>query len=203
MITFISTLTKNFKVSVINFSAPFLAQFFSAALQSVLPYIDIVICNEAEAEAWANATGLPNPTDLKAVAKAIAILPKNNSARPRLAVITHGAESTIVVSSDAPDAAKEYGVTKLSDDQIVDTNGAGDAFAGGFLGAYVLGKSVDDSVEAGHKLASLSIQEVCSFRSSSSLRLLTVLRWARNTSGPKSAFSRLTFFDLRCIYFQQ
>ncbi|KAF9004915.1 Ribokinase-like protein [Hymenopellis radicata] len=148
------------KVSVINFSAPFLAQFFSSALQSVLPYIDIVICNEAEAEAWANATGLPNPTDLKAVAKAIAMLPKNNSSRPRLAVITHGPESTIVVSSDAPETAKEFGVTRLSDDQIVDTNGAGDAFAGGFLGAYVLGKSVDDCVEVGHKLASLSIQEV-------------------------------------------
>lgn len=145
---------------MINFSAPFIAQFFSASLQKILPFIDIVICNEAEAEAWATASGLSNPTDLKAVGKAIAVLPKSNPSRPRTVIITHGAESTILVSSDAPDSAKEFGVHALKDDEIVDTNAAGDGFAGGFLGAYVLGKSLDESVEIGHKLASIVIQQV-------------------------------------------
>jgi adenosine kinase len=43
-------------------------------------------------------------------------------------------------------------VPKLSNDQIIDTNGAGDMFAGGFLGALALGKDLDECVEIGPKL---------------------------------------------------
>lgn len=157
---FSKEVTASGKVSVLNFSAPFIPQFFNAALQTVLPHTDIIICNEAEAEAWASANGHPAPTDLPAVGKAIAMLPKSNASRPRIVVITHGAESTVLVSSAEPDSPKTFGVHVLTDEEIVDTNGAGDAFAGGFLGAYVAGKSLEESVETGHKLASLSIQEV-------------------------------------------
>jgi pfkB family carbohydrate kinase len=53
-----------------------------------------------------------------------------------------------------------FPVTRLEDGQIVDTNGAGDAFAGGFLGALVAGKSLDDAVLAGHKLGGMCVQLV-------------------------------------------
>ncbi|KIY69534.1 adenosine kinase [Cylindrobasidium torrendii FP15055 ss-10] len=148
------------KVSVINFSAPFIPQFFNPAIQAVLPYIDIVICNETEAEAWANSNGVPNPTDLPSVAKAIASYQKSNPSRPRTAIITHGAEPTIVVSSDAPDSVKEYPVHKLAENEIVDTNAAGDGFAGGFLGAFVLDKSLDECIAVGQKMATMVIQQV-------------------------------------------
>ncbi|KAF8216301.1 Ribokinase-like protein [Mycena galopus ATCC 62051] len=148
------------KVFAINFSAPFIPQFFGSQLQQILPYCDIIIGNEAEAETWATANGLPNPKDIPAVAKAIAMLPKSNASRPRIVVITQGAESTVLVSSDKPDSPKVYAVHPLTADQIVDTNGAGDAFAGGFLGAWVAGKSVDECVEAGHKMGSMCVQQV-------------------------------------------
>jgi adenosine kinase len=51
-------------------------------------------------------------------------------------------------------------VNPLQDKQIVDTNGAGDAFAGGFLGALVSGKSIDEAVLAGHKLGAMCVQLV-------------------------------------------
>jgi len=51
-------------------------------------------------------------------------------------------------------------VNALSEDQIVDTNGAGDAFAGGFLGAYVAGKSLDECVEVGHRLGAMCVGQV-------------------------------------------
>ncbi|KAI0937363.1 hypothetical protein AcW1_001363 [Taiwanofungus camphoratus] len=148
------------KVFVLNLSAPFIPQFFAVQLQQVMPYTDILIGNETEAETWASANGLPNKTDLAAVAKAIATQPKSNPSRPRIVVITHGAESTTVVSSADPDNVKTYNVIPLKDDEIVDTNAAGDAFAGGFLGAYVAGKSLDECVEAGHKLGSICVQQV-------------------------------------------
>ena len=85
-------------------------------------------------------------------------------------IITQGASSTLVASSSASDYAgnlhageenpKTFPVTKMSDDQIVDTNGAGDAFAGGFLGAFVQGKTLTESIEAGHALGQICVGQV-------------------------------------------
>ncbi|KAF4604639.1 adenosine kinase [Pleurotus pulmonarius] len=148
------------KTFALNFSAPFIPQFFGAQLQQVLPYCDIIIGNEAEAEAYATANGLPDPKDLPAIAKHIALLPKSNASKPRTVVFTQGAESTVYVTSAAPDSPKVVAVHALTDAEIVDTNGAGDAFAGGFLGAYVADKDLDECVEVGHKLGSMCVQQV-------------------------------------------
>jgi sugar/nucleoside kinase (ribokinase family) len=80
-------------------------------------------------------------------------------------VITHGAESTVVASSSSSTTSlspnpKTFPVTKLADSAIVDTNGAGDAFAGGFVGALVLGKSVDEAVEVGHRMGAICVGQV-------------------------------------------
>jgi len=129
-------------------------------LQDILPYTDVLIGNESEAEAWANATGLPDVKDLPGIARAIAVLPKSNASRPRIVIITQGAKETLIVTSDKPDSPKSFPVNPLKDDQIVDTNGAGDAFAGGFVGALVAGKNLDESVLAGHALAAACVQQV-------------------------------------------
>lgn len=148
------------KVFALNFSAPFIPQFFGTQLKSVLPYCDIIIGNETEAEAYAAANGLPDTKDLAAIAKAVATSPKSNASRPRVVIFTHGAESTILVSSAEPDSPKVFKVSPIDDKLIVDTNGAGDAFAGGFLGAYVAGKSLDECVEVGHKMGAMCVQLV-------------------------------------------
>ncbi|KAF9260832.1 adenosine kinase [Marasmius fiardii PR-910] len=148
------------KTFILNLSAPFIPQFFGTQLQQVLPYTDVIIANETEAETWGSANGLPNPKDLAAVAKALFLQTKSNVARPRTVVITHGAEPTTVVSGADPDNAKTYPVQALATSDIVDTNGAGDAFAGGFIGALVAGKSLDEAVEAGHKMGAMCVQQV-------------------------------------------
>lgn len=94
------------------------------------------------------------------MAKALAAAPKSNASRPRTVIITQGPHSTIMAQSDSDGAPKVYPVTPLKDEDIVDTNGAGDAFAGGFLGAYVLGKDLDVAIEAGHKMGSMCVQQV-------------------------------------------
>lgn len=164
-------------------------------LQQIIPYTDIIIGNETEAEAWASATGLPHK-DLASIAKALATQPKANPARPRVVVITHGAESTTVVSADDPENAKVFAVHALGDSEIVDTNGAGDAFAGGFLGAYVAGKSLEECVDAGHKMGAMCVQLVClpslSCRSDHSHPFpFSSYRSAPSTSGPRSRFCKL------------
>lgn len=106
--------------------------------------------------------------------------------------MTHGAESTVVVTSDAPDAPKIYSVHALKYEDIIDTNGAGDAFAGGFLGAFVSGKSLDECVEAGHKMGAMCVQQV-KFFFWTRMALVTDLlsfRSVLNSSGPRSTFCR-------------
>ena len=149
-----------YQVFALNLSAPFIPQFFKVQLEQVFPYCDFVIGNESEAAAWASAAGLPNKDDIPAIAKSIATLPKSNASRPRTVVITQGPNSTIVVSAIDPDKPTTFPVDRLTDGQIVDTNGAGDAFAGGFLGALVAGKSVDTAVLAGHTMGAMCVQLV-------------------------------------------
>lgn len=48
----------------------------------------------------------------------------------------------------------------MPDDQIVDTNGAGDMFAGGFIAALSLGKSLPEAVDVGHQLGAMCITQV-------------------------------------------
>lgn len=146
------------KPFILSLSAPFIPQFFKDPLDASAPYWDYVIGNETEAEAYAESHGL-GTKDVKEIAKALANLPKENTQRKRVAIITQGTEPT-VVAVQGEDAVKEYPVHAISKEQINDTNGAGDAFAGGFVAGVVEGRSLDESIDLGQWLALLSIQEL-------------------------------------------
>ncbi|KAL8855159.1 MAG: hypothetical protein Q9221_000065 [Calogaya cf. arnoldii] len=148
------------KVFIMNLSAPFIPQFFSKQLEETSPYWDYVIGNETEVAAWAEAQG----GDLKGksvqeIALHMAGLKKVNEGRKRTVVITQGTEPT-VVAVQGDEKVKEYPVHKVGSEEIYDTNGAGDAFAGGFVAGIVQGKSLEESVDMGSWLARLSIKEL-------------------------------------------
>lgn len=150
------------KVFVLNFSAPFIAQFFKDPLDKSIPYCDYIIANESEAAAYAESHGLTT-TDVAEIAKHVAKLPKANTQRPRTVVFTQGTEPTITVTYDAQTDSfdvKEYKVRELAPEAVVDTNGAGDAFAAGFVASLVQEKTLPEAVDVGQWAASLSIQEV-------------------------------------------
>lgn len=48
-------------------------------------------------------------------------------------------------------------VPKIEKELIVDTNGAGDSFVGGFLAAYTKGHSVIECVKAGISLSGIVV----------------------------------------------
>ncbi|KUM64638.1 hypothetical protein ACN42_g2455 [Penicillium freii] len=149
------------KTFMLSISAPFIAQFFKDQLDSVLPYTDYTFCNETEAIAYSEGHQW-GTEDITEIAKKLAQLPKKNTQRPRVAVVTQGTLPTIVAIGSATGAVevKEFKVREISKDSINDTNGAGDAFAGGFCAGIVSGKSLDDSIDMGQWLASKSIQEL-------------------------------------------
>ncbi|EGD87790.1 hypothetical protein H112_04260 [Trichophyton rubrum D6] len=149
------------KTFMLSLSAPFIPAFFKDQLAQVLPYTDFIVGNEAEALAFAKSQEW-DTEDLCEIAKKMAKLPKTNSKRARTVIVTHGTEPTISAVSNA---AGEVTVTqtpirKILKEEICDTNGAGDAFAGGFCAGVVQGKSVPECVEMGHWLANLSIREL-------------------------------------------
>ncbi|EHA51003.1 adenosine kinase [Pyricularia oryzae 70-15] len=148
----------NNKTFILSLSAPFIPQFFKDPLDAALPYCDYVIGNETEAAAFAESHDMADKKDdVRAIAKAIANLPKENSQRKRVAIITQGTLPTIV-AVQGEEEVKEYPVHEIAKEQINDTNGAGDAFAAGFCAGVVENKALAECVDRGQWLARLSIR---------------------------------------------
>jgi adenosine kinase len=146
---------ENKKTVAINLSAPFIPQFFGAGIAEVMPFVDIVFGNESEAAAYGTANGATDNSPA-AVARMIADLPKENTAKPRVVIITQGALPSIVAIAGEP--TREVAVPRVPEEEIIDSNGAGDAFVGGFLSQYVQGRPVDVCCQAGNYTASQIIR---------------------------------------------
>lgn len=149
---------KDNKIFIVSLSAPFICQFFKDPLDKSAPYWDVVIGNEGEALAYAESHGLKT-TDIAEIAQHLADLPKANNKRERIAIITQGTLPTIV-ATQGQKTPKQFPVHVIEEKQICDTNGAGDAFAGGFVAGLVKGESIETAVDMGQWLARLGIQEL-------------------------------------------
>jgi adenosine kinase len=132
------------KLFAFNLSAPFIMQFFSSQLEQVMPYVDILFCNDSEAREFAKLKNWPESETIQQVITRIADLPRRSANRSRIVVITQDCEPVLMARSSEPKEADGADnpdnwtviatpIEKLSPQEIVDTNGAGDAFAGGFV----------------------------------------------------------------------
>lgn len=148
---------ENSKVFCMNLSAPFLIQFFGDQMATMMPYCDFLFGNESEAAVYGEAKGYG--TDIPTIALKIAGQPKASGilataieycvvlllllllipiislrcaagTRPRVVVITQGSSETIVAVQGV---VRTFPVEKIPNHLLVDTNGAGDAFVGGFI----------------------------------------------------------------------
>ncbi|WP_372863910.1 adenosine kinase [Spongiibacter sp.] len=126
--------------TALSFSDPGMVEFFRDGLSDMLGGgVDLLFCNEAEALQWAGSNSLHEAvTAIKEVAKQFAI--------------TLGAKGALVYDGEQLHEIAPHRVS------AVDTNGAGDMFAGAFLYAISHGRS---HAEAG-KLASRAAAEVVS-----------------------------------------
>lgn len=154
------------KYMCFNLSAPFLMQVppFFAAMKELLPYVDICFGNETEATTLSEAMDY-GTKDLTEIAIKLAQSEKK-TVRPRTVIFTHGAEPTIVVVADLSRvwSVESYPVIPIKSHDIVDTNGAGDAFVGGFLAALAKGRSTSDCIASGNYSAHVVIQQSgCAF----------------------------------------
>jgi len=149
------------KTYCMNLSAPFIMEVppFKECLTKTMPYVDFLFGNETEAGTFAK-TEKWTETDIAEIAKKISLLPKEGD-KPRTVVITQGCEPTIVAIKGE---ITEYPVIKLAPSKLVDTNGAGDAYVGGFLSGLVNGKDMHYCCQAGAYAASVIVQRSgCTF----------------------------------------
>lgn len=145
---------ENKKTVIMNLSAPFIVQFFWDQLNAALPFTDILFGNESEAEAFGEKMNWGK--DIPTIAQNIAAMPKSSGFRCRTVVITQGMDPTIVVQNGI---VKTFPVEPLPQELLKDTNGAGDAFVGGYLSELVKGSDLDKCVEAGNWAARVIIQQ--------------------------------------------
>lgn len=145
------------KTYCLNLSAPFIMEVppFKKTLMDLLPYVDFLFGNENEARAFAKSEGWETG-DIEDIALRISRMPKQNGCRPRTVVITQGADATVVAVNARTNT---FPVTRIPSEKLVDTNGAGDAFVGGFLSQLVCGKEVAECVRAGHYAAGVIVQQ--------------------------------------------
>ncbi|KAF1375796.1 hypothetical protein PFLUV_G00223900 [Perca fluviatilis] len=128
--------SENNKMFCLNLSAPFICQFFKDNLMEVMPYVDVLFGNETEAVAFAEAQDFEKYT----------------------------ADVTFPSRVCSGDKIETFPVLKIDPEDIVDTNGAGDAFVGGFLSELVQEKPLDQCVKAAHYAANVIIRRAgCTF----------------------------------------
>jgi len=139
----------------LNLSAPFLMQVppFKAALVDTMKYVDFLFCNETEALTWAETEAWES-TDISFIATRLSLIPSVKS-RKRTVVVTQGGEPTVVAINGM---VTQFPVTLLPKEKLVDTNGAGDSYVGGFLAALAQGKNIEECTKAGAYAASIIVQ---------------------------------------------
>lgn len=159
---------KRDKLFMMNLSAPFIPQFFKDNLAKVFPYIDILFGNETETLAFAKEQKL-GTEDLKEIGLKISAMPKRNNVRGRIVIITQGSDPVLLIQNGT---VTEHAVEKLPAEQIVDTNGAGDAFVGGFLAQLVQNQSYETCINCGIWAARQIIQRSgCTFEGVPSFKI--------------------------------
>uniref|UniRef100_A0A8C9AAM1 Adenosine kinase n=1 Tax=Prolemur simus TaxID=1328070 RepID=A0A8C9AAM1_PROSS len=152
--------SENNRIFTLNLSAPFISQFYKEPLMKVMPYVDILFGNETEAATFAREQGFETK-DIKEIAKKTQALPKVNSKRQRIVIFTQGRDDTIMATDTEVTA---FAVLDQDQKEIIDTNGAGDAFVGGFLSQLVSEKPLTECIRAGHYAASVIIRRTgCTF----------------------------------------
>lgn len=131
----------NTKISM-SLSDPGIVEFFKPQLKEMLgDKIDMIFCNEAEAIKWTGCEALDAAAEaLKQDAKAFAI--------------TRGSQGALLFDGS------DYTEVTTPKIKAVDTNGAGDMFAGTFLAALCLGKSFAEAGSLACKGAAMVVSQM-------------------------------------------
>ena len=138
-------------------SATFMVENFFDRLLEISNQAHIVICNNEEATSFTKL----NTECYEEIALA---MHRQLAPLDRIIIITCGKDPVITSKynyerQEFDFVLKSY-VPFVQEQEIVDTNGCGDAFAGGFISQYVQGKSLEECARAGIWSSSVILRNV-------------------------------------------
>ena len=148
-----------------NLPADFFLNNYTEDISKLCEYADIIFANESEALLFCkllNFKTRKNQTVEDIAEQLCKNIPKRNKKKKRIVVVTCGPRPAACCQYDF--LKEEITYKKIVDvhdvppEEIVDTNGAGDSFAGGFLSQLVKNKNLDKCMDAGHWAAAAIIK---------------------------------------------
>jgi sugar/nucleoside kinase (ribokinase family) len=126
--------SKNLEISF-DLADPGVVKNFKENIQQTINGIDILFANEEEAKEY---TGFSEPEDALEELARIA----------KIAIVKLGANGSMIRCGD-----EIHKIPVVQLEKLVNTNGAGDAYAAGFLSAYAAGKTLKEAGEQGSSFA--------------------------------------------------
>jgi adenosine kinase len=133
---------------------------FLTDISGLIEYADVLFSNAAEAQLFAKLAFsfvmiilIKDVDSFSDICEMICMkIKKKNTKKKRVVVITNGPDPAFYCQYDfETDKILEKGfvaVDNVSEEDIVDANGAGDAFAGGFLSQYIKGRELERCMQA-------------------------------------------------------
>jgi len=147
-----TVVTKNKKFMINLSSANLLKRVWTIA-RALIPYCTVVFGNENELRSVAEIENW-DTEDLQECQVRLAKMMHPDG----LVIITRGKNPTFTAKANYE--IKVFQVPLIPKEEIVDSNGCGDAFVGGFLSHYDCpGSSLEDCINAGHKMAGIVIRQ--------------------------------------------
>ena len=144
------------KTLILNLSAPFVCEKFSDSIYPLIEQSNYVFGNESEVKAFVEAKGINQTEDDVEAANYFAREFFKKDSEQTL-IVTRGDKSILMITKDT---LEEIEVPVMDAKYIKDTNGAGDAFVGGFISKLAEGKSKKECVEYGVTIAQLILTQV-------------------------------------------
>ena len=150
------------KLVILTIGAVFIVEAHLPKVLEIGNDADMFICNIDELKAFAGTKKENNYKDI--FEKAF----KKLKEKDRLFVVTDGSKGVLVSKYDYKKEKVDYILqsfpTVMKSEEIVDLNGAGDSFLGGFLSQYIKGSSLSSCCKAGNDAASYILKSVgCTF----------------------------------------
>ncbi|KAI8622137.1 adenosine kinase b [Chytriomyces sp. MP71] len=134
------------QILAFNLSAPWISHVLKDEVATVIPYCDYIFGNASEALAYADANSLC-VSSLHDIAQHIARIEGNPG---RTVIVTNGENPVVVATADT---VIEMSVAGLPNEEIVDSNGAGDGFCGGFCAGLLKGLPLQEAIKTGLSVA--------------------------------------------------
>jgi len=155
-------------------SAVFMIEVFFERVKLVADCADFIFANEDEIRAFVKMFGYDPLIENKKNAEIIFKNLKINE--NRILILTHGAEPTTLCTWDYTNQnfnlLIEEEIYHINNDEIVDTNGCGDALVGGFFSEYLKGSELYTCIKAGQYAASVIIKNIgCNYPNKPNFKL--------------------------------